>query len=49
MNYLSNEGILHQSTCVDTSQQNGMTKRKNRHLLEAARAFLFQMKVLKHY
>ncbi|KAJ9556963.1 hypothetical protein OSB04_011577 [Centaurea solstitialis] len=36
-NYLSEQGIVHQSSCVDTPQQNGVAKRKNRHLLETAR------------
>ena len=33
--------IVHQSSCNDTPQQNGVVKRKNRHLLEIARALLF--------
>ena len=42
-------GILHKSSCADTPSQNGVAERKNRHLLETARALLFQMKVLKHF
>ncbi|RDY14664.1 hypothetical protein CR513_00246, partial [Mucuna pruriens] len=30
--YLSSKGILHQSTCPHTPQQNGIAERKNRHL-----------------
>ena len=41
--------ILHQTSCVDTPSQNGIVERKNRHLLETARALLFQMNVLKHF
>ncbi|XP_057991841.1 retrovirus-related Pol polyprotein from transposon RE1 isoform X1 [Hevea brasiliensis] len=41
--------ILHQSSCVDTPSQNGVTERKNWHLLEVTRALLFQMKVPKHF
>ena len=41
--------ILYQTSCVDTPSQNGVAERKNRHLLETARALLFQMNVLKHF
>ncbi|RVW88140.1 Retrovirus-related Pol polyprotein from transposon RE1 [Vitis vinifera] len=33
-NYLLENGIIHQSSCIDTPQQNGIAERKNRHLLE---------------
>ena len=42
-------GILHESSCVDTPAQNGVAERKNRHLLEVARALLFQMSVPKPF
>ncbi|RVW62844.1 Retrovirus-related Pol polyprotein from transposon TNT 1-94 [Vitis vinifera] len=35
-NYMSHNGILHQTSCVDTPSQNGVAKRKNRHLLETS-------------
>ncbi|RVW80446.1 Retrovirus-related Pol polyprotein from transposon RE1 [Vitis vinifera] len=32
--YLEGHGIIHQTTCSNTPQQNGVAERKNRHLLE---------------
>ena len=42
-------GILHKTSCVDTPSQNGVAERKNRLLLEATRALLFQIHVPKHF
>ena len=39
--YLSTHGILHQTSCVGTPQQNGVAERKNRDLLEKTRALMF--------
>ncbi|GJW83459.1 putative RNA-directed DNA polymerase [Tanacetum coccineum] len=36
-NFLNEKGILHQTTYVYTPQQNGITERKHRHLLNVAR------------
>ncbi|GJX57967.1 zinc finger, CCHC-type containing protein [Tanacetum coccineum] len=40
--YLADQGIEHQTTCVDRPQQNGRAERKHRHILEVARALRFQ-------
>lgn len=46
--YLSQHEIIHQSSCVDTPQQNEVSKRKNRHLLEVSRALMFTMNIPKY-
>ena len=42
---MSSHGILHQSSCTYTPQQNGMAECKNRHLVETARTLLLHHKV----
>ena len=37
---MSQHGILHQSSCAHTPQQNGVAERKNRQLVETARTLL---------
>lgn len=37
--------IVHQSNCVDTSQQNRVVERKNRHLEEVMRALMYESKL----
>ena len=46
-NFLLKKGMLHQSSCVNTLQQNEASERKNRHLLEIARSLLFASNVPK--
>lgn len=43
--FLSWHGIFHQTTYAGTPEQNGVTKRKNMHLLEITHALLFHMHV----
>ena len=42
------KGIVHQSSCTDTPQQNGVAERKNKHLLEVARSLMFSTCVPKY-
>lgn len=45
----SQKGIIHQSTCVDTPQQDGVSERKKRHLLEVAWILLFAWNLTKQF
>ena len=42
---MSSRGILHQSSCAYTPQQNGVAERKNRHLVEIVCTLLLHHKV----
>lgn len=42
-------GILHQKTCVYTPQQNGLSERCNRTIMERARCLLYDSKLPKNY
>lgn len=40
--FFEEEGIINQTTCSNTPQQNGVAERKNHHLLEVVRAILIE-------
>ncbi|MGV7343497.1 hypothetical protein PJI17_32890, partial [Mycobacterium kansasii] len=43
--FLQSHGIIHQTTCSDTLQQNGVVERKNRHIVEIANTLMTVMSV----
>jgi len=43
--FFSSKGIIHQTSCVETPEQNGIAERKHLHLLNVTRALIFQSKV----
>ncbi|KAM1683995.1 hypothetical protein FF2_034893 [Malus domestica] len=47
--FLDLHGIVHQTTCPYTTQQNGVAERKNQHLLEMVRASLIAAHLPLHY
>lgn len=40
-------GIIQQSSCSHTTQQNGVVERKNQHLIETIKCLLFEMNIPK--
>lgn len=43
--FLRENGLIHQTSCPDTAEQNGVAERKNRTLLEMTRAMMFESNV----
>ncbi|CAH9112012.1 unnamed protein product [Cuscuta europaea] len=48
-NYFNEHGIVFQTSCVYTPQQNGRVERKHRHILEVARALRFHANLPIHF
>ena len=49
LNLLASDGTIHQSSCTDTPQQNGLAERKHRHIVETARSLLLSASVPKEF
>ena len=47
--FVDDHGLIHQTTCPDTPQQNGVAERKNRILLEITRSLMFESHLPAHY
>ena len=46
---MKSHGILQQTLCAYTPQQNGVVERNNRHLVETTRTMLLHDDVLQHF
>ncbi|XP_058746950.1 uncharacterized protein LOC131619928 [Vicia villosa] len=48
LEFYATNGIVHQTSCVESSQQNGTVKRKRQHLLNVGIALLFSLNFLRN-
>jgi hypothetical protein len=42
---LALDGTIHQTSCTDTPEHNGVTKKKHRHIVETARSLLLSASI----
>jgi hypothetical protein len=42
LTFFRDNGIIHEASCVGTTQQNEVAERKSRHILEITRSLLFE-------
>lgn len=49
LQYYATKGIVHQTSCAESPQQNGRVERKHQHVLNVGRALLFQSKLPKQF
>ena len=47
--YFHHHGLIRETSCLKTPQQNGIAEHKNRHILEIARALLLGAHVPSHH